>query len=141
MRNYKNKNLAALLAFFGGIVGLHRFYLGQNGKGFMMIILSVLTMGVLGSIIGVIDSIAFLSMSEEKFDFKYNNPDEIVRRSPRYRSYERRTQTRTFSGNGSSHYRKDRRMDREEYGRKRVEKKSDNKRYKRKPGRNNGQET
>lgn len=139
MRNYKNKNLAALLAFFGGIVGLHRFYLGQNGKGFMMIILSVLTMGVLGSIIGVIDSIAFLSMSEEKFDFKYNNPDEIVRRSPRYRSYERRTQTRSFSGNGSSPYRKDRRMDREEYRRKRGEKTSHNKRSKRKPGRNQRQ--
>lgn len=141
MRNYKNKNLAALLAFFGGIVGLHRFYLGQNGKGFLMIILSIFTMGVLGSIIGVIDSIAFLSMSEEKFDFKYNNPDEIVRRSPRYRSYERRPQTRSFSGNGSSPYRKDRRMDREEYRRKTGEKTSHNKRPKRKPVKNQRQRT
>ena len=136
MRNYKNKNLAALLAFFGGIVGLHRFYLGQNGRGVMMIILSIFTMGLLGSIIGVVDSIAFLSMNEEKFDFKYNNPDEIVRRSPRYKSYERRAKTRSFSGNGSSPYRKDRRMDRDEYRRKKSGKATNRKRSRRKPLRN-----
>ena|SRR5690554_3589252 len=68
MRNYKDKTLAALLALFGGIFGLHRFYLGQNGKGFIMILLSIFTLGVVTSIIGIIDFVAFLSMSQETFD-------------------------------------------------------------------------
>lgn len=123
MRNYKNKNLAALLAFFGGIIGLHRFYLGQNGRGFLMILLSIFTFGALSSIIGIMDCVAFLLMSEERFDFKYNNPDEIVRRSPRYRSYDRQYQTGEFSGNGQSLYRKDRRINKTDYQQKVRQKK------------------
>src|SRR5690606_36028946 len=124
MRKYKDKNLAALLAFFGGIAGLHRFYLGQNGKGFLMILLSIFTMGILGSIIGVIDSIVFLSMSEETFDLRYNNPDEIIQRSPRYKSYERRQNPGKVSGNGHSPYRRDRRINKNEFRERKGETKS-----------------
>src|SRR5690606_41221281 len=114
MRKYKDKNLAALLAFFGGIAGLHRFYLGQNGKGFLMILLSIFTMGILGSIIGVIDSIVFLSMSEETVDLRYNNPDEIIQRSPTYKSYARRQHPRKVSDQGHSPERRDRRRSKQE---------------------------
>lgn len=63
----KDKNLAAVLAFFGGPVGLHRFYLGQVGLGILYIILVPVSW-----LLGVIDAIAFLSMTQEAFDEKYN---------------------------------------------------------------------
>lgn len=62
----KDKNLAAVLAFFGGQVGLHRFYLGQVGLGIVYFI------PFIGAMLGVIDAIAFLSMDQKTFDEKYN---------------------------------------------------------------------
>ncbi|MEL6275986.1 MAG: NINE protein [Bacteroidota bacterium] len=64
----KDKNLAAVLAFFGGVFGLHRFYLGQIGLGILYCIFFPIA-----SIIGVIDAIVLLSMDEETFDAKYND--------------------------------------------------------------------
>lgn len=118
MRKEKDKNLTALLAFFGGVVGLQRFYLGQKGLGFLMIFLAIFTMGVVSSIIGVIDAILFLTMSNEKFDYKYNNPDEIHgqrNRRPRYKSYERRYSSRENTIQKDSSQRRDRRMSPYEY--------------------------
>ncbi|MFT5167780.1 MAG: TM2 domain-containing membrane protein YozV [Saprospiraceae bacterium] len=66
----KDKNIAAILAFFFGIFGVHRFYLGQKGLG----ILYLMFFWVLGipAIIGLIDAIIFLSMGQDDFDMKYN---------------------------------------------------------------------
>lgn len=119
MNNSKNKILTALLAFFGGIVGLHRFYLGQIGLGILMIFLSLISLGAIGSIVGIIDSIIFLSMSNEKFEYKYNNPDQISRhrrRKPRYKSYERKHQTGGYTDEYKTSHRRDRRMGRRELG-------------------------
>jgi len=62
----KDKNLTAVLAFFGGQAGLHRFYLGQVGLAFVYFI------PFIGSLLGVIDAIAFLAMDQATFDRKYN---------------------------------------------------------------------
>lgn len=62
----KDKNLAAVLAFFGGQAGLHRFYLGQVGFAFLYFV------PFIGGLLGVIDAIAFLSMDQATFDRKYN---------------------------------------------------------------------
>ncbi|OAV43843.1 NINE protein [Lewinella sp. 4G2] len=62
----KDKNLAAVLALFGGWFGLHRFYLGQVGLAFLYFI------PILGAILGFIDAIALLTMNQETFDRKYN---------------------------------------------------------------------
>lgn len=115
MHNEKNKNLAALLAFFGGIVGLQRFYLGQVGLGLLMVFFAIFTLGSVSAIIGVIDAIIFLTMSPDKFDLKYNNSDATARHrkgQPRYRSYRRR-----YSGSVESDPmgRRDRRISRDEY--------------------------
>ena len=63
----KDKNLSAVLAFFGGAVGLHRFYLGQVGLGILYFFIPPLSV-----LLGVIDAISFLSMDQATFDAKYN---------------------------------------------------------------------
>ncbi|MEL6843568.1 MAG: NINE protein [Bacteroidota bacterium] len=63
----KDKNVAALLALFGGSLGLHRFYLGQVGLGILYLFLFWMSW-----LIGLIDFFVFLSMDQREFDFKYN---------------------------------------------------------------------
>ncbi|WP_020567715.1 NINE protein [Neolewinella persica] len=79
----KEKNLSAVLAFFGGSVGLHRFYLGQVGLGILYLIIPPL-----GLVLGVIDAISFLSMDQQTFDAKYNkaqyNPTQPTRQETRH---------------------------------------------------------
>ncbi len=79
----KDKTIAAILAFFGGIIGLQRFYLGQKGLGMAHLFFFVLAMSAgpspftvllisLAMIFGIIDAITYLSMDPREFDLKYN---------------------------------------------------------------------
>ncbi len=81
----KDKTIAAILAFFGGIIGLQRFYLGQKGMGMAHLFFFVLAVSSgptpftvmlisLAAIFGMIDAISFLSMDGREFDMKYNQP-------------------------------------------------------------------
>lgn len=79
----KKKSIAALLAFFFGMFGTHRFYLGQRFRGIIYIagfIISfiatieedipfVLFFGLLA----LLDGILLAVMPKEEFDYKYNN--------------------------------------------------------------------
>ena len=65
----KDKNVAAILAFFLGGLGVHRFYLNQIGLGFVYLIFSCTGIPAL---IAVIDFIVYLAMSEERFNKIYN---------------------------------------------------------------------
>lgn len=38
----KNKVIAAVLCFFLGTLGIHRFYLGKGGTGFLMLLLTII---------------------------------------------------------------------------------------------------
>lgn len=70
----KNKVVAALLAFFGGWMGLHKFYLRDSGAGIFYIFLSMMTVKVfpVSFLLSVIDGLRYLMMSPEDFDRKFN---------------------------------------------------------------------
>lgn len=53
---YKNKLIAILLCIFVGCFGIHRFYLGDNNKGFIILALTLggfLTLGITSFIAGI----------------------------------------------------------------------------------------
>jgi TM2 domain-containing membrane protein YozV len=66
----KSKLSAALLALFLGGIGIHRFYLGQSGKGILYLIFC---WTFIPSILAFFDFLAFIMMSESTFNLKYNN--------------------------------------------------------------------
>ena len=66
----KDKFITALLAFFLGSFGIHRFYLGETKKGLLYL---VFCWTFIPAIIAFFDTIIFLLMSNDKFNLKYNN--------------------------------------------------------------------
>lgn len=97
----KSKVTAALLAFFFGIFGVHRFYLGQRFLGvlyFMFFSIGFIIMTDNGSgappfilipaLIGFIDSVLLAVMPQEDFDERYNR--KRLRRQAHNRYYEPR---------------------------------------------------
>ena len=66
----KDKGTAAILAFFLGGLGIHRFCLGQTGLG---IVYLLFCWTPIIWIIAVIDFLAFLLGSKAGFDRKYNS--------------------------------------------------------------------
>ena len=65
----KSKIAAGLLAFFVGVFGVHRFYLGQTGKGIAYLLFFWFPLTWL---IAFIDFIVFITMDEDIFNAKYN---------------------------------------------------------------------
>jgi len=68
--NGKSKVAAALLALFTGGLGIHKFYLGQVGLGILYI---VFCWTLIPALIGIIEFIIFLTMSDESFNRQYGN--------------------------------------------------------------------
>jgi TM2 domain-containing membrane protein YozV len=65
--NPENKKLiCGILAIVIGSLGIHKFILGYNKEGIIQIVISVLTCGI-GSIIGLIEGIIYLTKSDEEF--------------------------------------------------------------------------
>ena len=68
----RNKIVAALLAFFLGVFGVHRFYLGRIGSGVVMLILTCTFVGVvITGIWAFVDFIRYLIMSDDEFARRY----------------------------------------------------------------------
>ena len=67
----KNRIVAALLAFFLGGIGAHRFYLGNIGLGFLYLLFC---WTFIPAIIAFIEFIMFLVMSDDEFNSRYNQP-------------------------------------------------------------------
>ena len=70
-----NKKLAAgLLAIFLGSFGVHKFVLGYNTAGLIMLLVTVLTCGIAGfvmGVIGIIEGIIYLTKTPEEFESVY----------------------------------------------------------------------
>lgn len=78
----KNRIVAGLLAIFLGGFGVHKFYLGYNGAGMVMLactllgwILFFVPTGIVG-MIALIEAVIYLTRSDEEFHQRY----EIGRR-------------------------------------------------------------
>lgn len=69
----KNKNTAGFLALFLGGIGVHRFYLGQTGLGFLYLIFC---WTFIPTIAALVDAIMFWTMSSDDFDIKYNKSQQ-----------------------------------------------------------------
>tara|TARA_R110002049_G_scaffold219075_2_gene390803 strand:+ start:1802 stop:2254 length:453 start_codon:yes stop_codon:yes gene_type:complete len=72
------KVLAGVLAILLGVFGIHKFILGYNKEGIIILvitlILGVLTCGIAGwvmSILGLIEGIIYLTKSDEEFFITY----------------------------------------------------------------------
>ena len=63
----KNKTTAGVLAILLGSIGIHKFYLGQIGKGILYLLFC--WTGV-PSILGLVEGITYLCQSDENFQIK-----------------------------------------------------------------------
>jgi hypothetical protein len=78
----KNKIVAAFLALFAGIFGVHRFYLQRWWQGVMYMVLAFFTIIItdkvdgpaflIPMVLGFVDALLFFVMPKEDFDEKYN---------------------------------------------------------------------
>lgn len=95
----KSKTTAAILAIFLGGLGIHRFYLGENSKGFIYLIIQIIccigaffspilgmifpflgllagvpciVISVILGIIGFIEGIILLCKDDDDFNYRYN---------------------------------------------------------------------
>lgn len=70
-----NKKLAAgMLAIFLGAFGIHKFVLGYTSAGVIMLVVTVLTCGLGGfvmGVIGLVEGIIYLSKTPEEFQAVY----------------------------------------------------------------------
>ena len=64
------KILAGILAIVVGSLGIHKFILGYKTEGLIMLLVTVLSCGILGivmSVIGIVEGIMYLTKSDEEF--------------------------------------------------------------------------
>lgn len=92
----KSRTVAAILAFFGGVIGLHKFYLRDTGAGIFYFVLFFITSRFfmpVSAILGILDGIRLLNMTDESFDLKYNQGNTSIprrqRQQDRYRQREK----------------------------------------------------
>ena len=66
----KQKVVAGILGILLGGLGVHHFYLGSIGAGVICILANCV---LLGGLIGLVEGIMILIMSDEDFDKRYNH--------------------------------------------------------------------
>ncbi|TSE07684.1 MULTISPECIES: TM2 domain-containing protein [Aquimarina] len=60
------KMIAGILAIIIGSLGIHKFYLGYTKEGIIQIVITFVTCGI-GSFIGLIEGIIYLTKSDDEF--------------------------------------------------------------------------
>jgi len=72
----ENKIAAGICGILLGALGIHKFILGYTKEGIFMLLVSVLTIGLLSwvmGIIGLIEGILYLTKTDEEFVATYVN--------------------------------------------------------------------
>lgn len=70
----KSRGVAGLLAILLGSLGIHFFYVGKNTAGIICLLLTLLSCGIIGSVIcilGIVQGILMFTMTEEEFENRY----------------------------------------------------------------------
>lgn len=71
MSDTSNKKvIAGVLGILLGAWGIHKFYLGYTKEGIIQIVLTFVTCGV-GSLLGLVEGIIYLTKSDEEFTKTY----------------------------------------------------------------------
>jgi TM2 domain-containing membrane protein YozV len=66
-RSENKKMLAGILAIVLGTFAIHKFILGYTQEAIILLVISILTCGIAGQIIGLIEGIIYLTKSDEEF--------------------------------------------------------------------------
>lgn len=66
---HKNRGIAIALSIFIGGLGIHRFYVGQIGRGFLYLLFC---WTFIPTAISIIDALVWAFMSNEKFSKLYD---------------------------------------------------------------------
>lgn len=69
--NRKSRVTAALFGILLGGLGIHHFYLGHIGLGILYV---VFCWTIVPAIVGIIEGIIYLSMTDTAFSMKYDTP-------------------------------------------------------------------
>lgn len=67
----KEKTVAGILGILLGGFGVHHFYLGSMTSGVIVLVVTIFTCGI-GGLIGLVEGILLLIMSDEEFNQRYN---------------------------------------------------------------------
>lgn len=70
----KDKNTAAILAFFFGWMGAHKFYLGQTGAGLLYLVFSLTTIPLF---LSFIEFIILALMDRDEFNRRFNGSHSL----------------------------------------------------------------
>lgn len=71
----KSKIVAGLLALFLGGFGVHKFYLGKTGQGFLYL---VFFWTGIPFVVAFIEAILFFASSDDEFNAKYNFQQTLI---------------------------------------------------------------
>jgi len=107
----KKKSTATFLALIGGALGLHKFYLGKTTAGVFYIFLSYMLLGMfrlpVTVILGIIDALKLMGMSQERFDQKYNSGKKRRRGRDRYQTRHQTKKSENHTPKQTERYRYD----------------------------------
>jgi len=73
----RNRVTAALLAFFFGWFGVHKFYIGKPGAGFVMLFVAAFGLLLAGlptmvmGVVALIEFVIYIAITDEQFDATY----------------------------------------------------------------------
>ncbi|MBW7927582.1 MAG: TM2 domain-containing protein [Fimbriimonadaceae bacterium] len=68
MQEFASKKIAAgVCGILLGYLGVHKFILGFNKEGIIMLVVTLVTCGTVSSIIGLVEGIIYLTKSDQQF--------------------------------------------------------------------------